>query len=206
MRASCNFTPAWHWWYKFWFLAEVNSIYLREKMIQWWPGSSSFFFFFFLIIHDSVALDCILNGCCNLRVPFYIQVLHLKTNSASSDKENPLAASCIVNLWFFSYSFPLSLHSLNYFHFCFHRNPLVLLSSTSYITTTFAVGYGHPGLEIKILYCCPLCSTVEYTKAQPLIEDACTWPRTPDTRTTWCYWKCARTSASLKVHNLKVCM
>ena len=56
-------------------------------------------FFFFLIIHDSVALDCILNGCCNLRVPFYIQVLHLKTNSASSDKENPLAVSCIASLF-----------------------------------------------------------------------------------------------------------
>eukprot|EP00069_Balaena_mysticetus_P001118 bmy_03692T0 len=28
--------------------------------------------------NDTVALDCILNGCCNLRVPFYIQVLCLK--------------------------------------------------------------------------------------------------------------------------------
>ena len=33
---------------------------------------------FFLVIDDAVALDCILNGCCNLRVPFYIQILCLK--------------------------------------------------------------------------------------------------------------------------------
>ena len=172
MRASCNFTHALCSWHRFWFLAGLNSTCSLKKKKK--SIDVQVIVYFFPIIVDTVTLDCIQNGCCNLRVPFYIQVLHLKTNSASSDKENPLAASCIVNLWFFSYSFPLSLHSLNYFHFCFHRNPLVLLSSTSYITTTFAVGYGHPGLEIKILYCCPLCSTVEYTKAQPLIEDACT--------------------------------
>ena len=56
-----------------------------------------------------------------------------------------------MSLCFFSYFLPLSLHSLNHFHFCFRRNPLVLLSSASYITT-FTLGYGHPGLEIKILY------------------------------------------------------
>ena len=38
------------------------------------PGSSSFF----LIIGDTVALACILNGCCHLCVPFYVQVLCLK--------------------------------------------------------------------------------------------------------------------------------
>ena len=37
-------------------------------------GSSSFF----LVIDDTVALDCILNGCCNLCVPFYLWVLCLK--------------------------------------------------------------------------------------------------------------------------------
>ena len=30
------------------------------------------------------------------------------------------------------------------------------------------------GLKIKILYYCTLYSTVKYTKAQPLVEDACT--------------------------------
>ena len=43
------------------------------KMIQWCLGGSSVFFFFFsLIIDDLVALNCILNGCCRLHVPFYI--------------------------------------------------------------------------------------------------------------------------------------
>ena len=55
-------------------------------------GSSSFS----LIIDDTIALDCILNSCCNHCVPFQVQVLRLKTNSASSNTENPLAISCTV--------------------------------------------------------------------------------------------------------------
>ena len=35
-----------------------------------------------------------------------------------------------------------------------------------------AISLTHPGLEIKILYYCTLYSTVKYTKAQPLVEDA----------------------------------
>ena len=73
----------------------LDSIYLLEKAIQRCLGSSSFF----LVIDDTVALDCILNGCCNLRVLLYVWVLCLKTNSASSNKENPLAISCVVNLF-----------------------------------------------------------------------------------------------------------
>ena len=45
---------------------------------------------FFLVIDDSRPLDCILSGCCNLHVLIYIQVLCLKTNTVSSNKENPL--------------------------------------------------------------------------------------------------------------------
>ena len=55
---------------------------------------------FLLIIDDMAALDCILNSSCNLPAPFYVHVL--KTNSASSNKDNPLAISCIVNLSGFS--------------------------------------------------------------------------------------------------------
>ena len=33
---------------------------------------------FFLVLDDIVALDCILNGCCNLRVLFHVRVLCLK--------------------------------------------------------------------------------------------------------------------------------
>ena len=54
---------------------------LLEKMIHWCLGSSPFF----LLIDDTVALDCILNGCCNLLVLFCIWILFLK-NSASSSK------------------------------------------------------------------------------------------------------------------------
>ena len=72
-RADYNFTHAWHWWHMFWFLDGLNSIYILEKMIQWCLGSSSFF----LIIGDTVALDCILNGYCNLPVLFSVQVLCL---------------------------------------------------------------------------------------------------------------------------------
>ena len=45
---------------------------------------------FFRIIDDMVALDCILNSCCNLPVPFSVQVPCLKTNSASLNKEHPV--------------------------------------------------------------------------------------------------------------------
>ena len=66
---------------------------LLKKMNQWCLSSVSFF----LVVDNMAALDCILNSYCNLRVPFYVSVLCLK-NSASSNKENPLTISCIVNL------------------------------------------------------------------------------------------------------------
>ena len=76
-----------------------------------------------------------------------------------------------------------SLYFFNYFHFCFHCYRLALLSSTSYITTAFTLA---SGLEIKLLYYCTLYSTVKYTEAQPLVEDACMWQCMPDTWTnTW---------------------
>jgi len=43
-----------------------------ENMIQWCLGSSS------SVIDDAVTLNCLLNGCCNLCVLFYIQVLCFK--------------------------------------------------------------------------------------------------------------------------------
>ena len=45
--------------------------------------------------------------------------------------------------------------------------------STSYITTAFTLASGHPELETKILYHCTLYNTIEFTKAQPFVEDAC---------------------------------
>ena len=75
------------------------------------------------------------------------------------------------------------LHSLNYFHFCFHCHFLVLLTSTSCITAAFILASGHPRLQIKILYYCTLYRTLQYAKAQPLVEDACMWQCMLDTWT-----------------------
>ena len=62
-RASCNFTPA-PCWIQFYLPSWNND-----------PECS----LLFLVIDDTVALDCILNGCCNLPAPFYFWVLYLKT-------------------------------------------------------------------------------------------------------------------------------
>ena len=42
------------------------------------PCWIQFYLASFFVIDGMVALDCILNGCCNLRVLFYIRVLCLK--------------------------------------------------------------------------------------------------------------------------------
>ena len=47
----------------------LSTLLKKKKTIQRCLGSSSFF----LVIDDTVALYCLLNGCCNLRVPFYVQ-------------------------------------------------------------------------------------------------------------------------------------
>ena len=56
-------------------------------------GSSSLI----LITDDIVSLDCILNGCCNLHVLFYVQALCLKKLPTFSNIENPLVIPCIMN-------------------------------------------------------------------------------------------------------------
>ena len=50
---------------------ELNSTHPFEKMIRRCLGGSSFL----LVLDYPIALACVLNGCCNLRVLFYIQVL-----------------------------------------------------------------------------------------------------------------------------------
>ena len=69
---------------------------------------------FLLIIRDMVALDCILNGCWNFHVPFYVFFWSYgsKTSSVSSNKENPFAISCIVNPFSPSVTFSSSCYSL----------------------------------------------------------------------------------------------
>ena len=116
-----------------------------------------------------------------------------------SNKENPLAISCVVTL---SGSSVTSFSCLSSF-LSLDLQFLVPLSSTSYITTVFTLASGHPGLEVKIRYSMWYC-TVKYTKAQPLAKDAHTWPCTPDTWANLCDWMCERKLASLKVCNLKV--
>ena len=49
-----------------------------------------------------------------------------------------------------------------------------LTQSAIYITAAFMLASGLPGLEIKIVDYCTLYSTVQYTKAQPLVEDTST--------------------------------
>ena len=58
------------------------------------------------------------------------------------------------------------LYCFNYSHFCFHHYRLALLSCTSNITTAFLFAFRYPGLEIKILYCCTLYSSIQYTKVK----------------------------------------
>ena len=150
--------------HRFWFVSGFNPTYPLEKMIQWWLSHSSFF----LIIGDTVALDCLLNGC-RMQTFLYCSMFgsHAsKTNTASSNEENPPAVSCVASLFGSSVLLPLVslplfsgplillvtlLHSLNYFHFCCHCYLMTFLSSIRYITTAFMLASGHPGLEIKRL-------------------------------------------------------
>ena len=74
-------------------LDSVLSILLKKL-----PSDAWVVVLFFPIIDDMVALDYILNSCCDLCVPFYVWVPCLKTNSASPDKENLLDISCVINL------------------------------------------------------------------------------------------------------------
>ena len=107
-------------------------------------------------------------------------------------------------LQFFSYF--LLLHSLNYFLFCFHCYHLMLLSSISYITATFTLASGHPGLEMQdtVILCCTC--TIKYTKTYELVEYACAWQFSPDMWTNLRAWTCKCVLASLKVCNLMVHM
>ena len=49
-----------------------------STLLKKWSSDVCVVALFFLVVDDPVALDCILNGCCNLRVPFYVWVLCLK--------------------------------------------------------------------------------------------------------------------------------
>ena len=53
-------------------LDSVLSTLLKKQSSDVWVVA-----FFFLVLDDTVALDCILNGCCNLCVLFYVWVLCL---------------------------------------------------------------------------------------------------------------------------------
>ena len=81
-------------------LDSILSTLLKKQSSDIWVVSLSS-----LIIDDKVALVCILKGCCNLHVPFYICGLCLKTKIASSNEDNPLAISCIMNLFSSSVTF-----------------------------------------------------------------------------------------------------
>ena len=54
-------------------LDSILSALLKKRSRDVWVVA-----LFLLVIYDTVALNCILNGGCNLRVPFYVRVLCLK--------------------------------------------------------------------------------------------------------------------------------
>ena len=81
-------------------------------------------------------------------------------NSASSNKKTPIPFPASWPSSVLQLLLPL-VAPLNYLHFCFDCYHLVLLSSNRYITATFALAFGHPGLEKKMLYYCALYSTVQ---------------------------------------------
>ena len=56
-------------------LDSILSTLLKKRSSNVWVVALSSFF---LIIDDLLALDCILNGCCNICVPSYVWVLCLK--------------------------------------------------------------------------------------------------------------------------------
>ena len=73
-----------------------------------------------------------------------------------------------LNNSFYEWHLPsIPITRLNHFYSCFHRYHLVLLSSTSFKTTTLTLASGYFGLEINILYYCTIqyCK-VKYTKSQ----------------------------------------
>ena len=87
MEGKLQFLHAWCWWYRFWFLARFSSIYPFEETVQWCPGHSSSFPF----IDFMVALGSILETAAATFMYCSTFRSHApKTNSASSDKENPL--------------------------------------------------------------------------------------------------------------------
>ena len=148
---------------RFWFLAEFISIQAHERNDPVMSGSQ--LFFFHLIPDDTGALDCVLNGCCNLlctalcwgSVPQKLIV---------SQRKSPRHFLRCDSLWFFSYFFLLPL-------FVPSSEPPISGASQQYQLhhRCLTLASGHPGVEIKILYSMWYC-TVKYTKAQPLVEDA----------------------------------
>ena len=80
------------------------------------------------------------------------------------------------------------LHSLNYFHFCFHRYRLALL--TVPVTSLLLLCLLPDVLGLKQRYCTAVLYTVlhsiKYTNAHPLVENACKWQCMPDmNKLTW---------------------
>ena len=76
-------------------------------------------------------------------------------------------------------------------------------SSPSYITTAFTLASGHPGLEIKILYCCTLYGTVQQSPQKHSHLER-VHARDSVRQTYELTYVTGHASASLKVRSLKV--
>ena len=115
------------------------------------------------LVHSQLVLcmhfwvwRCIPDVSVKRDVPHILLVLHYLVLPSSFFSYKPIVIrmSKVYHLFF-------SLHSLNYFHFCFYHCYLVLLGIASYITTAFTLASRNPGLEIEILYYYILHSTVQ---------------------------------------------
>ena len=172
-RASCNFTHAWRWWHRFWFLAAFNFIYSLEKMILWCLGSS--FFFSHHRWHSSTGShsERLLQPSCTV---LYLGPVPQKLTVPPQIKKIPLP---------FPVSWISSVLQLLLL-------PLVSLLSLSLQFYQVFISKLHKVSTQKLVYllCCQ-------------VHNHLTWQCTPDTWTNLRDWTCKHMFTSLKYHNLK---
>lgn len=120
-EGGCSSTHSWRCWHKLWFHTRFNSTGPLEKMTQWFLGGGS----------APLAGDASSPGLHSerlLQLPrfFYFPVRCL-ANSASVSRDNPLAVSCVVNLFSSSVSSSRSFLSSSFLGLQFH----LVLTATS---------------------------------------------------------------------------
>ena len=137
---------------------------------------------------------------CNRCTILFTQIVHKKTNT--KNKEN------IFNLTVQYLEKNSTVSTTSQLLLCLLLDRLQSIGSQrvrhNWSDLALTHAFGHPGLEIKILYYNTMHNTVKYRKAQPLVEDSHTWQYTSDTWTKLCDWMWKCISMSLKVCNLRL--